>query len=232
MRILIAPAILCCLSLSALAQDPPAPATPSLKLPTEVKAPPATITDLKAETAGKVVEWVTLTPGLSLRPVDGGRLLLFSGPTGRYELLAYTAVGDVPSKPARVVVVIGDPPVPPSPGPGPNPPKPDALTERVKKAFGADPEADPAKKAALAKSLATLYRELAKEAAESPSADEFRRVARETAKSMIGDALIGVRQAVSAELALLLPTDAAFAGTQRDAVASLFTRLATILEGL
>ncbi|MFM8271389.1 MAG: hypothetical protein ACKODX_03560 [Gemmata sp.] len=201
---------------------------PALKLPAEVKAAPATIVEVRAETAGRVVEWVALTPGLSLRPTDGGRVLLFSGPPGRYELLAYTAAGAVPSKPARVLVVIAGPvPEPPVP------PRPDALTEKVKKALEGDPEPDPARRAKLAKALAALYRELAKEAAEAPSPAEFRRVAKEAARSMVGDgALTGVRQVVGAEVALLLPTDAAFTAAQRAAVARLFDHLATILEGL
>ena len=71
------------LALSATASEPAV----TLKVPPEVRAPPATISEVRAETSGKVVKWVALTPGLSVRPIDDGRVLLFSGPAGRYELL-------------------------------------------------------------------------------------------------------------------------------------------------
>lgn len=207
------------LSPFARAQDPPA-----LKLPAEVRAAPAAIAELRVETSGKAVEWICLTPGLSIKPTDGGKVLFFSGPTGRYELIAYTAVGDVPSKPARVVVIIGTP----------EPPKPDLIAERVKKAFADDPS-ESALKSKHAKALAALYRELAKEAADAGIASpaEFRRVAKEASAKMIGpDALVGVRGLVAAELALLLPTDEAFTDQQRAAAARLFEKLAATLEGL
>ena len=78
------------------------PVAPTIKVPAEVKAQPSTITELRADTNGKTVVWVVLTPGLSVRPVDGGRTLLFTGPPGRYECLAYTALADVPSGPGAL----------------------------------------------------------------------------------------------------------------------------------
>lgn len=216
---LLAFALIGLLPPSVRAQEPPA-----LKVPAEVRAAPAAIAELRAETSGKVVEWVALTPGLSVKPVEGGKVLLFTGPTGRYELLAYTAIGDVPSKPARVVVVIG----------APEPPRPDPLAEKVRKALADDPS-DSALKAKHARALAALYRELAKEAADAGIATpgEFRRVAKEASARMIGpDALVGVRALVAAELALLLPTDEAFTDPQRTATARLFEKLAAILEGV
>jgi hypothetical protein len=198
---------------------------PALTVPAEVSAAPAVITEIRAETTGKRVVWVPLTPGLSVRAIDNGRVLLVSGAPGRYELLAYTALADVPSEPARCIVLIGKPPLPELP---------DALAEKVRAALDGDAERDTSKKRKLARQLAVLYRELAREAQDAAltSPKEFRQVARDAAARMIGpDALAGVRKEVAAELAALLPTDAPFSEAQRAAVAKLFDRLAAILDG-
>lgn len=217
--------VLC--TLSARADEPAVP----LKLPAEVKAAPATIAEVRAETTGKVVKWVALTPGLSVRPIDDGRVLLVSGPAGRYELLAYTALGDVPSDPARCVVVIGEPP-----GPNPKPPEPppDSLRAKLKAAFDADP-APPEAKREHAKDLAALYRAAAKLAEDSavPTSGELLRRVRDAAGTLVGpDALREVRRAAGRELSALLPTDAPLAPTHRTSAAALFRKLATILEEL
>jgi hypothetical protein len=222
--------ILMCV-LSFAATDP---ATPTLKMPAEVKAQPSTISELRADTNGKTVVWVVLTPGLSVRPVDGGRTLLFTGPAGRYECIAYTALGDVPSDPARCVIVIGD--VPPNPGPNPKPPDPppDVLRTKLKAAFTAD-GATPEAKREQVKDLAALYRAAAKLAEDSsvPTSGELLRRVRDAAGTLIGpDALKEVRRVVGGELATLLPTDAALSDAQRTTTAALFRKFAAILEEL
>lgn len=213
-------------------QDIPAP--PALKVPVEVKAPAATIAEVRAETTGKVVVWVVLTPGLSVRSIDSGRVLLFSGPAGRYECLAYTALGDVPSEPARCAIVIGD-----APGPGPKPPKPpdpppDPLRAKLKFAFDTDP-APLELKRDQARDLAALYRAAAK-LAEDPAvttAGELLRRVRDAAGTLVGpDALREVRRVVGNELSSLLPTDSALTNDGRAATATLFRKLATNLEEL
>lgn len=202
---------------------------PTLKVPAEVKAPPATICEVKAETTCKVVVWVVLTPGLSARPIDGGRVLLFAGPTGRYECLAYTARGDVPSDPARCVIVIG------TPGPEPKPPDPpaDPLRAKLKVAFDAD-NAPLAQKREQTRDLAALYRaaaKLAEDSAVGTSGELLRRV-RDAAGTLVGaDALKDVRRVVGGELATLLPIDVALTGSQRTTIAALFRQLSDILDG-
>jgi hypothetical protein len=207
----------------------------TLKVPAEVKALPATITEVRAETTGKVVKWVALTPGLSVRPIDDGRVLLVSGPTGRYELLAYTASGDVPSDPARCVVVIGEPPEPKPPKPpDPKPPPPDPLRAKLKAAFDSD-AAPPELKREHAKDLAALYRaaaRLAEDTAVATSGELLTRV-RNAARTLIGpDALKDVRRVVGDELSALLPTDSPLTDSRRTSVATLFKRFAAILEEL
>lgn len=222
-------ALMCLLPLA-----PTDPAAPTLKVPAEVKAQPSMITELRAETNGKAVVWVALTPGLSVRPIDGGRTLLFSGPPGRYECLAYTALGDVPGDPVRFVIVVGD--APPGPGPNPKPPvpPPDALRAKLKAALDAD-AAPPELKREQAKDLAALYRAAAKLAGDSavPTSGELLRRVRDAAGTLIGpDALKEVRRFVGSELASLLPTDAALSDAQRASAAALFRKLASLLEEL
>lgn len=199
---------------------------PSLKVPAEVSAKPATITELKVDTSGKVVRWVPLTPGLSLRPVDDGRTLLFAGPPGRYELLAYTAVGDVPSDPARVVIVIE------GVEPGPAPKTPDELREKVAAALAKD---KPSK--ADITQLAAVYREAARVAADpavTTSADLMGRVRRVSASLLGPDALPTVRGAAAEELlaALGMTSDEPITDRQRKRAGELFARLADVLEAL
>lgn len=207
--------------LTARADDAPA-----LKLPTEVTAKPSTITELKAETNGKVVRWVPLTPGLSLRPVDDGRTLLFAGPPGRYELLAYTALADVPSDPARVMIVIE------GVEPGPPPKTPDELRERIASALAKDKAA----KADITQ-LAAVYREAARVAADpavTSSAELMGRVRKVSASLLGPDTLPTVRGAAAEELlaALGMTSDEPLTDRQRKRAGELFARLADVLEAL
>lgn len=214
--------VLCWLGLSSLetpAQDP----EPSLKLPAEVKAKPAEITELKAETTGKQVKWVVLTPGLSVRTIDSGKTLFVSGPPGRYELIAYTAIGDVPSDPARCLVVIeNDAP----------PPMPDSLKTKLAAAL----VTDRATRADLLQ-LAAIYREAAKVVAdpEVATSKELLSRLRQVSVALIGsDALPAVRGAVAEELLSVLgmSSEETLTATQRKKAADLFVRLAVILEEL
>lgn len=197
---------------------------PALKVPSEVTAKPATITELKAETAGKVVRWVPLTPGLSLRPVDDGRTLLFAGGPGRYELLAYTAVGDVPSDPARVVITIE------GVDPGPAPKTPDELRQRIAAALAKDK----ASKADVVQ-LAGIFREAVAVANDAtvPSTKELLRRVREVSAKLLGtEALPNVRAAAAEEVlaALGMSNDDAITDAQRKRAAALYARLAEALE--
>lgn len=215
----------------ALALAPPAragddSAPPALKLPEKVTAQPSAITELKAETTGKRVMWVPLTPGLSLRPVDDGRTLLFAGGPGRYELLAYTALGDVPSEPARVLVVIeGD-----APGPAPKP------VDELRRRLAAALEADKPQRADVAQ-LAAVYREAARVAADpavTTSAELLRRVRAVSASLLGADALPAVRGLAAEELlaALGMSGDEPLTEAQRKRASALYARLADGLEAL
>jgi hypothetical protein len=194
-------------------------------VPAEVRAQPATIVEIRAETDGKIVKWVTLTPGLSVRSIDGGKTLLVSGPSGRYELLAYTALGDVPSDPARVVVVI-DGAAPPDPK------APDELKEKVRAALDRD---KPKKADAL--QLAAIYREAAKLLAdpEAITSAELLRRLRAVSADLVGpDVLPAVRAAVAEQLLAVLgmTSDEPITDARRKRAAELFLRLAVLIEEL
>ena len=101
----------------------------TITLPAEVKGEPGAFLSVPATTDGKVVRWVAMDAGLNLFPVEllkDSKTAVVIGAKGRYRLLAYTAVGDVPSSPAICTVIIGEaPPVPPGPTPpDPKPPGP------------------------------------------------------------------------------------------------------------
>ncbi|MCS6864832.1 MAG: hypothetical protein RMJ56_06710 [Gemmataceae bacterium] len=230
--------------LGAVAMGVKASPPPVLRIPAEVTAAPATITEIRAETTALVVKWVVLTPGLSIRSIDAGRGVLVSGLPGRYELLAYTAVGDVPSEPVRCVVVIRaapqPPPAPPEPSPPPRPPPtpppapPDALYAKLSAAYNADP-APRETKSEHAKDLAALYRAAAKLTDDPgiPTTGELLRRVRDAAGILIGpQALLEIRRIVASELASLLPTDAPLTAAQRQSAAQLFRKLASCLEEL
>jgi hypothetical protein len=130
---------------------------------------------------------------------------------------------------------LADPlPIPPAPPAPPKPPEPpvDLLAAKLKTAFDGD-TADAATKRERAKDLAALYRQaaaLASNADVATSGDLLKRV-RDAAGVLVGaDSLKGVRQAVGAELARLLPTDSPLSDEQRKAVGELFVKLAGILE--
>ena len=238
----LALALVFCLPALALAVDPapdPKPVAPRIKLPPDpIQTKAGELGKLRCDTTGKCVRWVALTPGLSLDPIDNGRVLYYTGLPGRYTLLCYTAAGDVPSDPARCVIVIGDAPAPgpgPQPGPGPGPAPPaDPLKARLKAAYDTDPLVID-KRREQAKDLAALYRQAAKLAADptvATSGDLLQRV-KAAAGTLVGaDSLKAVRTVAGVELAAVLPTDAALADDQRSAAAALFAKLAATLDEL
>ncbi len=200
------------------------PDGPPLKLPEPVTVRAGTIGKLRAETPGKVVRWVALSPGLSVEPADGGKLIYFTGLPGTYELLAYTAAGDVPSEPARVVVVIEGAPAPPPPD--------DGLRAKLADALARDRGAR-----ADVLQLAAIYREAARVVTDPdvPHSKELLTRVRKVAEALIGPtALPAVRAAVAAELLAVLgmTSEEPLSASQRSRATALFTRLASHLEEL
>jgi hypothetical protein len=187
--------------------------TPPITVPAEVKGEVGAFVTVQAETKGKVVEWVPLDGGLQMFPSDLLRTtttaVVVASKPGRYRLLSYTAIDNVPTKPAICTVVIGNPPNPGPTPPGPNPPDPtDPFAKAVKVAFDADTGMT---KVQSVKVLAAVYRKLAA----SITAVDFSNVGElfAVAKSAVGSAvspddLKGVRSVVSDRLNKSLGTDA------------------------
>lgn len=218
MRLFALTALLC-LAPAIAAQD-----APSIKLPADVKVPAGKFGELKADTAGKNVKWVALTPGLDLRSCDGGKTLLFTGAPGTYELLAYTAAGDVPSDPARCVVVIGSP--------EPLPPKPDT---RLRDKYAEALKLDQGEKPVL--QLAFVYEEAARVAGDATvtTTKELLARVRDVTTGLLGaDALFNLRVAVSEELLAVIgmTSDEPITDAQRKRAAELWRQTAAILKEL
>lgn len=203
-------------------------ADPAVHLPAEVKAHAGRPVRLTAEADGKLIRWASASDDADLIPFPDGRTAIFSAAQpGRYRVLAWTAVGDVPSE-AAICTVVVDGPTPPPPPPN------DPLAEALASAFAADPSPQ---KSAQRVSLAALYRQAATTCRDpdvKTAGDLFRVLKAATAKVIPDDALTALRQRVGEELRKVLPTapDAALDAGAREVAGQLFARLAVILEGL
>jgi hypothetical protein len=117
-------------------------AAPEIELPPNVAAAWPGFVTLTAKTTQKEVVWFSVSPEFQLVPAeilkDSKYALGSASRPGRYMVLAWTAEGGVPSKPAVCWVTVGDPaptppiPVPPTPlPPTPVPPIPAPMGFRV-----------------------------------------------------------------------------------------------------
>lgn len=98
---------------------------PSLTLPPQVVGDIGTFIKVVADTNGDHVRWVALDKSLAVFPgemlKDSKSTVVMSANPGQYRLLAYTAVGGVPSDPVMTMVVVNGPQPPPAPAPFPQP---------------------------------------------------------------------------------------------------------------
>lgn len=220
---------------------------PTLKLPAEVRGEPGDPIAITAETTGKLVRWVPVDRALKLFPAgllcDKKATVVWANKPGRYRLLAYTALGDEPSEPAIVTIVIegAAPPIPPeppapgpSPPPGPTPPGPvDPLTKKIRDALASDPGA-PAEKAKHAAALAGFYIAMADHVkAGIPTVGDLLSDYRAAIPSVLPDSAIpATRKAAGAEVAAIAGDDAekSIDGTLKAKFVDLFTKLAKALE--
>lgn len=217
---------------------PPAPEAPYVKLPAEFKADAGTPFVLTAETNGHTVRWRFIDPGLAPVPlpwsIDDTATAYLSGKTGRYRVLAWTALDDVPSEAALCTVILGAPgPGPVPPGPAPVPPGPvDPLFTSVQLAYSL--EADPAKAKEKA-DLAGLYRAAATASgnASLKTWGDLWKVMSDTANSLgLRGKLPGVDKAIQGELSGKLPkiASAPLDAAGRDLAARTFGHVADALD--
>jgi hypothetical protein len=130
-----------------------------INLPPEIHGMPGAFISIPSATDGKQVQWVVLDKGLNLFPVellkDSKTCVVTTTIEGRYRVLAYTAAGDNPSKPAITLVIIGSPPAP-EPEPD-NPEEASKLSREIRSIYRALNEDD---KQGKALKLAAVYKGL------------------------------------------------------------------------
>ncbi len=85
--------------------------TPSIALPKEIKGDVGAFIKVSATTGGTEVRWYAVSDGLNVFPAemlkDSRTTVVTSSAPGKYKLMAYTAVGGIPSDPAIATVEIG-----------------------------------------------------------------------------------------------------------------------------
>jgi hypothetical protein len=174
------------LVLSLVLNQAPAP---KVELPPVFAGDPGSFITVIPTTNGKSVKYAYIDKGLNVFPsalLSNPVATVVTAPKGKYRLLAYTALGDVPSEPVITVINVGGvpdsapfgpynpaplppapvpptppaPPTPPGPMP-PNPPQPDALENALQNIYGGLQEKGAAEKVA---KLAEIYREGARAA--------------------------------------------------------------------
>jgi hypothetical protein len=200
-----------------------------LVVPAEVRGEVAEFVTVIASTEGKVVRYVALDAGLQVFPssllANQRATVVTSARPGRYRLLAYTSVADVPTEPVITTVIIGSstPPVPPPI---------DTLADALSGIYGGSQERD--KAATLAK-LLTLYR-AAPATIRSPTITTTEQLysamvaARKTA-GIADAALSPVRERIAVEwTAVMGADDRALTPELRDAATTLSARIVSALE--
>jgi len=158
-----------------------------ITLPPELHGMPGAFISIPSATDGKQVQWVVLDKGLNLFPVellkDSKTCVVTTTIEGRYRVLAYTAAGDNPSKPAITLVIIGSPPAP-EPEPD-NPEEASKLSREIRAIYRALNEDD---KQGKALKLAAIYKGLIASAKD---------VSIETTGDLLGAAKIAANKVLS-----------------------------------
>jgi len=110
---------LCALANAALAQE--------IKVPAKIEGKSGEFLKIPAETSGAVVRWRVIDPGLNLFPMellrDTKTAVAVALAPGKFRVLAWTSIKDVPTDAVECAVVVTSGP-PPGPEPPPEPPDP------------------------------------------------------------------------------------------------------------
>lgn len=202
-----------------------------------VKGEPGQFIVIRAETAGKRVEWHSIDKGLSLFPsellTDPKATVGVALAPGQYRVLCWTSIADVPSKATLVVVNIGDgAPAPPQP---PIPPTESDLTKMLKAAWAS--ESDEAKAYGALPALRSIYSDLAT-AAQDPKytlvKDLRDELVRRYKNDLLPVSLLKMRAVITAELNATLPraADAPLDAANRAKCATAFSSIAAALGAI
>ena len=169
-----------------------------LKVPAEIRGDAGLFVIISAETQGKQVKFYAMDLGLAVLPSEllssQKSTIVVAVKPGRYRILCYTAIGDIPSEPAICTLVIGGS----APPPGPFMPVPvDPLIDALSGIYGGLQEAS---KQADALALAGVYRAGAALAETSQTVGtlyaELRAIG---AKTLKGDAIRPIRDRIAVE---------------------------------
>jgi hypothetical protein len=214
----------------------PNPRQPApLQLPAEVRGRPGRLVTIQAETPAAQVRWHACRgPDVpDLWHSADGKTLLFSTPAvGRYDLIAWTAAGGLPSEAVGCTVVI-DTPEPPVPPPQPAPVDP--FQSALQAAWAGETAAD---RLVQRDKLTSLYRLAGQDTVRQPqlhSVGDLVAALQQAAKIVLpADALSKVRAAIATELRTALPAnpDTPLDAATRDRCAEQFARVAKALESL
>ena len=140
---------------------------PKVEFPATIQGQPGAFLVIKpTQLSGKVVKYFTNSPGLNLFPpgllADKTATVITANLPGRYTIYGFTALGDEPSDPVAIELVIGNPGpvVPPKPVDPSKPDLPvnDPLFDALQAIWGA---LDEPGKIASKKALVNSYRQIA-----------------------------------------------------------------------
>lgn len=202
-----------------------------VELPAEIKGEVSSFIAVRPKTDGKLVRYYSLDAGLNSFPAE-----LLSDPTatvvtapraGRYRLLAYTALGDRPSDPVIVTIVVGGaaPPTPPVPTPG-------EYERSLLDIYGALQDSD---RDATRIALAKVYRACVTECMGShATAGDLYQALVKIASAVPASKLSTLRDRVGSEVAKIAPNDptATITAAQRAFVGDIYERTAALLESI
>jgi len=215
-----------------------------LVLPQTVQAQVSAFVPVTATTKGETVVFVSLDPGLNVFPsnllVDKKTTVVVASKEGRYRLLAYTCLNNVPSQPAFTTIIVGNPapnpnpPVPVPPNPDPNPPVVDPLFDAVKGIYGGLQESDKAESVRRLKQAYELGVIESDNTSYKTLGDLYQAVRSASVQSLKGDKILPVREVLADELDKVLGTDpnAQLTPELRKKCKDTFARVTKVLGGL
>lgn len=236
---------------AATAEAPSAPVPPDFDLPDEIKGEVGAFIPIRPKTKGKYIVYYPLDAGLQVFPsemlANKTQTVVSSARAGRYRLLAYTAVGNIPSLPVVATIVVGIAPTPP-PSPNPNPPpapvpdiESDPLWPSVRAAYLVDAPSTGPEKVRAAAVYAAYYRSASKaiNAYDGSSEDAMWQQVQgvESASSINLQHLVGVRAILKREIDRLRPiplndpTIPSLTADVKKQIADCYLRFAALLEG-
>lgn len=200
-----------------------------VELPAEIRGEVGSFIAVRPKTDGKLVRYYSLDAGLNSFPAellsDATATVVTAPRAGRYRLLAYTALGDRPSDPVIVTIVVGGAAPPPVPTPG-------EYERSLLDIYGALQDSD---RDATRIALAKVYRSCVTECmGNHTTAGDLYQALVKIAAAVPAAKFSTLRDRVGAEVAKIAPNDptATITAAQRASVGDIYDRTATLLESI